>query len=333
MKVLIFLVALALFVSPARAYSEEIKIGIVASGPEATIQVAAAQLAAHEAKQKTGLSIGVVNGIADCTAEKTRSVLNDLRFRDGAAAFVGDFCGRGVEAAARHARELQIPIVAVRPVLPDVLTAGAPWFFSEVLRLKRWSDALGDELRKRGIKDATIFAVSQPYAQIGVPLWKDAKKVSITRDVSVLRESDIKAQLAKIPTTAGLVIIGPSSFAASTIVEMAKSGFKPTTIATVLIPEPLLLASVHNLGVEILFPIYYPPDRQPVVDFLKRVNPQVDPRTDLSRFAHTIYRIKDAIDILAVVLKNSSARTPLAIRDALRAATATQPYSSTLSGI
>ena len=316
-------------VAPTFVFSEEIKLGFVTSGPLANLEKAAAYLAVQDASKAIGTKITLVPFDVGCTEEQTKSVMNNLKDAK-VLAIIGSFCGDGLPFAAKFSNRIEIPVISLNPVDEPILKMGYPWFFSEVLRVKRWVNAISSEMEKLRVKEVTVLAWDNLYGKTGLSYWEKApKKIRISSEVIFPASTvDFGQYLSKTKKVESIVFISSDHDAVYGIQQAIEFGFKPEVIGGVFLPTQSFFMLTEKIQRPIIFPIVYPPNLSKNREFFIKISAA----EDVKRFSQSIYRSKDIIDMLAMAIIRAKDRSPGTIRDSFQSFTAKEVFNKGLSG-
>lgn len=328
MKSLVFIFIFIFMVVPTYVLSQEIKIGLITSGPLANLERTAANMAVQDANKIIGHEITLIPLDGGCTEEQTKSAMDDLR-DSKALCIIGAFCGSGLPFAAKHSKDIEIPVISLSSVNESILKTGYPWFFGEVPRVRRWVNAIASEMEKRQVKEVTVLAWDNPYGKAGLSYWEALKKIKVSSEVAFpVRTADFGQYLSKAKKVGGLTFICSDYEAARGIQQAIDSGFAPEVIGGIFLPTPDFFTLTEKIQRPIMFPIVYPPNQFKNEEFFAKISTH----EDLKRFSQSIYRSKDIMDMLAIAITRTKDRSPKAIRDSIQNFTAKEVFNKGISG-
>lgn len=315
------------------AHSQQLKLGFIATGPFRSLEMAAAKAAAQDASKVVGADIMLVPEDGGCTAEKTGNAIKGLKVA-GVPAIVGSFCGGGIAAAAGLSRELEIPIVSLRPVTVGQLDQGFPWFFSEVERPDRWARGVGEEIERLGVKQVAILAWNNEYGKAGVEglsLWEKRGRIRVASELAFpVGTADFGPYWPLTKKAEAVAFVSADDEAARAIRQAPAAKLDPKVWAVISVPSVGFFSDTKGIQRRIAFPITYPPDVAATKEFFARIS-RVEGE---SQFHQAAYRVKDVLDLLAIAYRKRAQWTPKALRDSLQALTPTpgDSYGKGLAG-
>lgn len=328
MKSLVLIAILILIIVPTYVLSQEIKIGFITTGPLANLERTAANMAVQDAREIMKREITLIPLDGGCTEEQTKSAMDNLR-DSKVLCIIGVFCGGGLPFAAKHSKDIEIPVISLSRVNESILKTGYPWFFGEVPRVKRWVNAIASEMEKLQVKKVTVLAWDNPYGKAGLSYWEALKKIRVSSEVTFpARTTDFGQYLSKAKKVEGLTFISSDYDAARGIRQAIDFGFAPEVIGGIFMPTPDFFTLTEKVQRPIIFPIVYPPDQFKNKEFFAKISTH----EDLKRFSQSIYRSKDIIDMLAIAITRTKDRSPKAIRDSIQYLTAEEVFNKGLSG-